>query len=78
MGGSATIMIRKWMLGMTVAAALQAMTAGLPPAGAAPPALLGQVTIKQAGARNWVVEGLVVVVLSGVAIFAICKSSRRV
>jgi hypothetical protein len=71
-------MIRKWLMGMTVAAALQAMTAELPPAAAAPPALLAQVTIKQAGTRNWVVEGLVVVVLTGVALFAICKSSRRV
>jgi len=36
------------------------------------------VTLKQSGARNWVVESLVFVVLVGVALFVICKSSRRV
>ena len=71
-------MIRKWLTGLTVALALQALTAGLPRAGAAQPPLLAQVTVKQAGTRNWVVEGLTVVVLTGVALFAICKSSRRV
>ena len=72
-------MIRKWLMGVTVAGALLAMQAGLPDAGAAQPLLAqGGVTIKQAGARNWVVEGLVVAVLMGAALFAICKSSRRV
>jgi len=73
-------MIRKLLMGVTVAGALLATEAGLPHAGAAQPPLLAQggVTIKQAGSRNWVVEGLVVAVLMGAALFAICKSSRRV
>lgn len=73
-------MIRKWLTGLTAGVALQSMTAGLVQAGATGLEVLAQggVTIKQAGTRNWVVEVLVVVVLFGLAIFVICKSSRRV
>lgn len=73
-------MIRKWLTGVTAAVALQSMTAGLAKAGATGLEVLAQggVTLKQSGTRNWVVEILVVVVLFGLALFAICKSSRRV
>jgi hypothetical protein len=73
-------MIRKWLTGVTAGVALPSMTAGLAQAGATGLEILAQggVTIKQAGARNWVVEILVVVALFGLALFVICKSSRRV
>jgi hypothetical protein len=73
-------MNRRWLTGLTVAAAAQSITAGLAQASATGLSLLAQggVTMKQAGARNWVIESLVVVVLVGVALFVICKSSRRV
>jgi hypothetical protein len=71
-------MNRRLLTGLTVAGALQSITAGLAQASATGSALLAQVTLKQAGARNWVVEGIVVVVLIGIALFVICKSSRRV
>ena len=75
-------MIRKWLTGLTIAATLQCAAAGLANASPSVPVVLAQdqggVRIQQAGARNWVVEGLVVVALSGAALYAICKSSRRV
>jgi len=71
-------MIRSWLTGMTAAAVMQSLTAGLAQASATGSALLAQVTVKQAGTRNWVIEGIVVVVLIGIALFVICKSSRRV
>jgi len=40
--------------------------------------VLAQVTITKSGTRNYVVESLVTVVLVGLALFIICKSSRRV
>jgi hypothetical protein len=58
-------MIGKWLV--TSGAALPSLSTSL-----------AQVTIKQAGTRNWVVEVLVVVALFGLALFVICKSSRRV
>ncbi len=70
-------MIRKWLTGLTLALVLQALGAGMPLAGAAESGLFAQVTVKQSG-RNWVVEALVAVALSGAALYAICKSSRRV
>ena len=70
-------MIRRGLTGVA-AAALQSIGAGLAQAGTAGSALLAQVTVKQSGARNWVVEGIVVAVLIGIALFVICKSSRRV
>ena len=75
-------MIRKWLTGLTIAVALGCAAVGPAHARASVPVVFAQdqggVTIKQAGARNWVVEGLVVVALSGAALYAICKSSRRV
>jgi hypothetical protein len=59
---------------------MQSITAALAQASVTGSSLLAQggVTLKQSGTRNWVVEGLVFVVLVGVALFVICKSSRRV
>jgi hypothetical protein len=71
-------MIRRGLTGITAAAAMQSLTAGFVQASATGSALLAQVTVKQAGARNWIVESIVVVVLIGIALFVICKSSRRV
>jgi len=73
-------MIRKWLTGLTVGVGLQSMTAGLAQAGATGLEVLAQggVKITQGGTRNWVVEVLVVVALVGLAIFVVCKSSRRV
>jgi hypothetical protein len=71
-------MIRRGLTGITAAAAIQSLTAGLAQASVTGSALLAQVTVKQAGARNWIVESIVVVVLIGIALFVICKSSRRV
>ena len=71
-------MIRKWLTMLIVAVMLQALAATRIEAGETRPGLLAQVTVKQTGGRNWVLEGLVVVALSGAALFAICKSSRRV
>jgi len=75
-------MIHKCLTGLAAAAGLFVVGAERAQAGVLDLLILGQqqgsVTKTVAGARNWVVEGLVVVVLSGVALFAICKSSRRV
>jgi len=71
-------MIRRGLTGITAAAAMQSLATGMAQAGATGSALLAQVTVKQAGTRNWVVESIVVVVLIGIALFVICKSSRRV
>jgi len=40
--------------------------------------LLAQVTVTKSGTKNYVVESLVTVALFGLALFVICKSSRRV
>jgi len=40
--------------------------------------VLAQVTVTKSGAKNYIVESLVTVVLVGLALFVICKSSRRV
>lgn len=75
-------MIRKWLTGLTAAVSLSALASGWAQAGVTGLMILAQqpggVTMRQAGTRSWVVEGLVVVVFSGLALFAICKSSRRV
>jgi hypothetical protein len=73
-------MNRRLLTGLTVAGAVQSITAGLAQASVTGFSLLAQgaVTFKQSGARNWVVESLVFVVLVGVALFVVCKSSRRV
>ncbi len=74
------MMVRKWLTGLTVAALVHLLSAGMPAASAAEPAPLAQggVTVTKSSGRNWVVEALVVVALSGAALYAICKSSRRV
>jgi hypothetical protein len=75
-------MIHKCVTGLSAAASLFVLGAERAQAAATDLLILAQqqggVTKTVAGARNWVVEGLVVVVLSGLALFAICKSSRRV
>jgi len=71
-------MIRRVLTGVTAVAALPSIGAGLAQASVTGSALLAQVTVKQAGTRNWIVESIVVVVLIGLALFVICKSSRRV
>jgi|HubBroStandDraft_2_1064218.scaffolds.fasta_scaffold5540650_1 hypothetical protein len=75
------MMIRKWLSGLAAGVALQSLSAGLAQAGATSLEILAQggaITVKQGGTRNWVVEVLIVVVLFGLALFVICKSSRRV
>jgi len=75
-------MMHKCLTGLAAAAGIFILAAERAQAGALDLMILAQqqggVTKTVAGARNWVVEALVVVVLSGVALFAICKSSRRV
>jgi hypothetical protein len=71
-------MIRKWLTGLTAAVTLYWLASGWAEASGTSLGVLAQVTVKQSGGRNWVVEGLVIVALIGAALFAICKSSRRV
>ncbi len=71
-------MIRKWLTGLTAAVTWHWFASQGAEASESSLGVLAQVTIKQSGSRNWVVEGLVVVALIGAALFAICKSSRRV
>jgi len=71
-------MMRRCLTGLAAGVALETVTAGLAQAAATGHEILAQVTMKQAGTRTWVVEILVVVVLFGLALFVICKSSRRV
>ncbi len=76
-------MNRIWLKGLMAGVALQSLSAGLARAGATGLEILAQaqgggITVKQAGTRNWVVEVLVVVVLFGLALYVVCKSSRRV
>lgn len=40
--------------------------------------VLAQVSVTKSGTKNYVVESLVTVALFGLALFVICKSSRRV
>jgi hypothetical protein len=70
-------MIRKSLMGLTAAVTWHWLASEMAEAGSRL-GVLAQVTIKQSGGRNWVVEGLVIVALIGAALFVICKSSRRV
>jgi hypothetical protein len=71
-------MIRKGMTGLSAAVTLSWLAPAWAEASGTRLGTLAQVTVKQSGGRNWVVEGLVIVALIGAALFAICKSSRRV
>jgi hypothetical protein len=71
-------MIRKCILGLAAAGAIQGVTATSALAASTSLATLAQVTIQKSGTKNYVVESLVFVALVGTAIFVICKSSRRV
>jgi hypothetical protein len=42
------------------------------------PQVLAQVNVTKGGGKNYVVESLVTVVLIGITLFVVCKSSRRV
>lgn len=39
--------------------------------------LFGQIKVSEAGGKNYVVEGVVTVALMGLALFVVCKTSRR-
>jgi hypothetical protein len=76
-------MIRKWLALLTTSAALQTLSEGVARAAGTGLEIFAQaqgggITVKQAGTRNWGVEVLVVVVVFGLAIFVVCRSSRRV
>jgi hypothetical protein len=72
-----------WLTGLLAAVGLSGITAtvaqayevSLPVLAQVP--LLAQVKVTQTGGKNFVVESLVVVVLFGVALFVVCKTSRR-
>ena len=76
-------MFRNWLTGLLAAVGLsQAMAtvanayeATWPVLARSP--LLAQVKVTQSGGKNYVVESLVVVALFGLALFVVCKTSRR-
>lgn len=70
-------MIRNWLTGLVAAVGLTQATATLAQAYEVSLPVLAQIKTTQTGGKNYVVESLVVVVLFGVALFVICKTSRR-
>lgn len=71
-------MIRKGLAGLAAAAALNSIAAGLAQAGPAALPVLAQVSVQKTGGPNYVIPSLVVAALFGLALFVICKTSRRV
>ena len=73
--------MRKWISGMAAGLGLFGLPAGLARAGQASLELLAQSAVKVSKSgevTKYVVPGLVTVALFAAAIYAICKSSRRV
>jgi len=70
-------MIRNWLTRLLAAVGLTQATATLAQAYEVSLPVLAQIKTTQAGAKNYVVESLVVVVLFGAALYVICKTSRR-
>jgi hypothetical protein len=76
-------MIRNWLYCLVAAVSLTLATATMAHAyevarsALAEAPVLAQVKVTQSGGKNYVVESLVVVVLFGVALFVVCKTSRR-
>jgi hypothetical protein len=70
-------MIRNWLTGLLAAAGLFQATATLAQAYEQSLPVLAQIKVSNPGGKTYVVEGLVVVVLFGAALFVICKTSRR-
>jgi len=76
-------MMGKGLTGLAAAVGLHTASSGLAEAGSSFWALAqaqaqGGVTVQQGGARTYILEILVFVVLAGLALFVVCKTSRRV
>ena len=69
-------MIRFWLARAVAAAGLFCASAAQAQSAMHP--VLAQLKVTPAGAKNYVVETLITVVLIGGVLFIICKSSRRV
>ncbi len=70
-------MIRNWLTGLVAAVGLSHATATLAQAYELSLPVLAQITTSNPNAKKYVVETLVVVVLFGLALFVVCKTSRR-
>jgi hypothetical protein len=76
-------MIRNWLSGFMAAVSFFFATSSIAKASEITQSILAheplfaQIKTTQTGGKNYVVEGLVVVVLFGAALFVVCKSSRR-
>ena len=70
-------MIRNWLTGLLAAMGFSQATATVAQAYEVSLPVLAQIKTTDANAKNYVVQSLVVVVLFGVALFVVCKTSRR-